>query len=303
MTMEIAIQIGVSLLLFAGVFLLIWAVFRYPVPVEPPIHRRIAVAVGVDTRKTLFEAPLLAPVMNLALNAAARIGIPALRNYTRQHLDAAGNPSGYSVNEYLAICLLCSWAMGLGTALLALLPGVPLDPLLIFIMTLLGFYGPLSTAKSMGASRVMRISKQLPYSMDLIALMMGAGATFTEAVTTLIKDEPQQDFNQEMRIVLAEIEFGAKRSEALAHLAERIPLESLRSVVGAVNQAESMGSPLSQILKNQSDMMRMHRSVRAEKLSASASLRILVPSMLILVAVLLVLFGPMIVRFSKDGLF
>ena len=85
------------------------------------------------------------------------------------------------------------------------------------------------------------------------------------------------------------------------NLGVRIPLDSLRSVIGAVNQAEKLGTPLSSILKVQAEMLRMHRSVRAEKLSASASLKILIPSMLILLAVVLVIGAPMIIRFIVQG--
>ena len=49
-------------------------------------------------------------------------------------------------------------------------------------------------------------------------------------------------------------------------------------------------------------MLRMHRTVRAEKISASASLRILVPSVLILVAVVIFVFGPVLVRMMKGQL-
>ena len=73
-------------------------------------------------------------------------------------------------------------------------------------------------------SRVGRISKKLPYTLDLVALMMAAGSTFSEAIETLIRDEPDDDFNEELALVMAEIEFGTRRSEALAHMAERIPL-------------------------------------------------------------------------------
>ena len=99
----------------------------------------------------------------------------------------------------------------------------------------------------------------------------------------------------------AEIEFGTPRNQALTNMADRVPLESVRSVIGAVNQAEALGTPLSEILKNQSGMLRMHRSVRAEKLSASASLRILIPSMLILMSVVLIIFGPLIIRWVESG--
>jgi hypothetical protein len=45
----------------------------------------------------------------------------------------------------------------------------------------------------------------------------------------------------------------------------------------------------------------MQRSVRAEKLAASASLRILLPLMLILVAVALMLIAPMVIRYYTTG--
>ena len=141
----------------------------------------------------------------------------------------------------------------------------------------------------------------MPYTLDLIALMMQAGSAFSEAIQTMIRDDPEQDFNQELRIVLAEIEYGTRRADALRNLAERIPLDTLRSIVGAVNQAEALGTPLSEILKSQSDMIRMHRSVRAEKLSAKASLRILMPMVLILAAALFTLFGSLVVRRLKTG--
>jgi len=132
-------------------------------------------------------------------------------------------------------------------------------------------------------------------------LALPAGSSFSEAIETLIRDSPDDDLNQELAIVLSEIEFGTPRRVALSHMAERIPLEALRSVVGAINQAETLGTPLAGILKLQSDMLRMHRGVRAEKLSASASLRILIPSMLILVAVVLIVFAPLLIEMIKRG--
>ncbi len=294
-------QIVVSLVLFAGVFLPIYALFRYPVAAEPPIHRRIAAAVGAN-RDTVFENPLVAPVMSLGLNLARRLNWPTLRAKVRQDLAASGNPSGYSVDEYLAIAITSAMGLGLVTLVLDLLLGSG-QSLVLFVpvMSALGFYAPLWSVSSSANRRVARIGKQVPYTLDLISLVMAAGSSFTEAVETLIRDNPADDLNQELTVVLSEIEFGATRKTALQHLAERIPLESLRSVVGAINQAEVLGTPLSQILKLQSDMLRMHRGVRAEKLSASASLRILIPSMLILLAVVVIVFAPMLIQVLRNG--
>ena len=150
---------------------------------------------------------------------------------------------------------------------------------------------------------MLRIGKQLPYTLDLIALVMAAGSSFGEAIQTLIRDDPEDDLNQELKIALAEMDFGTTRAASLRNLADRIPLESLRSVIAAVNQSEKLGTPMSAILKVQAEMLRAQRSVVAERKSASASLRILVPSMMIMIAVVLIIFSPMAIRYIKGDLF
>jgi tight adherence protein C len=291
----VVLQILTSLSVFAAVAMVVYAVFRFPVPAEPPLHRRIATAVGAH-RRTVFENPVLAPVMNLGLTVAGRFGFQPLRQRIRQDLEASGNPSGYSVQEYLAVCLISAVGLGVATTVVELVLGGSLLLLAAPLMALVGLGVPLWMVRAAAQRRVGRISKQLPYTLDLISLTMGAGSSFTEAIETLIRDNPEDDLNQELRIVLSEIEFGTARAGALANLAERIPLDSLRSVVGAIIQADRLGTSLAPILKAQADMLRMYRSVRAEKLSASASLRILVPSMLILLAVVIIVFAPLIIR-------
>ncbi len=290
-----------SAAVFAGVFVPIWAVFRFPVASEPPIHRRIAQAVGMD-HETVFENPLMAPLMGLFLSIASQMNWPALRERIRRDLSAAGNPVGYSVDQYIALCLAASAVACVKAVLFSLLTmgGTGLFFALPFF-AVTGFYLPLHTLSNAAAGRVMRIGKQVPYTLDLIALVIAAGASFTEAIETLIRDNPNDDLNQELSIVLSEIQFGATRANALSSMAHRIPLETLRSVVGAINQADQLGTPLAAILKVQAGMIRMHRSVRAEKLAASAGLRILVPTMIILVAIVALVFVPFVLAYFATG--
>lgn len=293
-------QIIVSVVLFAAVFLLVWSVFGFPVESEAAMHRRIAVALGTGGRDTIFEWEPLRPLMSLTLAAARRMGFMPLRRFVAAGLDASGNPGNYSVDEYLAISLTCGAGLGFAAGVLGFVLLGQFDLAVVAAMAAVGAGIPLWVLYDAGQRRVRRIAKQLPYTLDLIALAMTAGSTFSEAIDAIVRDNPEDDFNQELRLVQSEIEFGATRTAALSGLARRIPLGTLRSVVGAINQAEALGTPLSLILKTQSGVLRMHRSVRAEKLSASASLRILVPSMLILLAVVLVIFGPMIVSWAGN---
>jgi tight adherence protein C len=294
--------LAISLLVFTAVFLAIYAVFRFPVPVAPPVHRRIARAVGADTA-TVFEQPMLAPILSLATNVAGRLNLPKLRADIRQNLDASGNASGYSVEQYLALAIVSAIASALIGGLLELSLGGGLLLIVLPIAAVVGFYLPLWLLQAARAKRVVLIAKQLPYTLDLVALVMAAGSSFAEAIETLIRDQPDEDLNQELQIALSEMEYGAPRNVALKNLAERIPLESLRSVVAAVNQSERLGTPMSSILKLQADMLRAQRGVVAEKKSASASLRILIPSMMIMISVVTILFSPMIIRYIQGDLF
>jgi len=301
MTTEMIIMAAVtSAFVFAGVFLPILAIFRYPVPDEAPIHRQIAKAVGVD-EATIFENPAFAPVLSLFMQLARRVNLWGLRNRIRQNLQASGNPSGYTVDQYIALSMASAVIIGGFSACIALLIQGGFVLMFLPLMSVVGFMLPLAALNTAAKSRTRRIGKQLPYTLDLIALVMASGSSFTEAVQTLIRDDPDDDLNQELAFALSEMEYGSTRATSLKNLGERIPLDSLRSVIGAVNQAEKLGTPLSSILKVQAEMLRMHRSVRAEKLSASASLKILVPSMLILLAVVLVIGAPMIIRFIVQG--
>jgi len=99
------------------------------------------------------------------------------------------------------------------------------------------------------------------------------------------------------------MDLGTTRRAALQNLAERVPIEMLRSIVASVIQAEELGTPLSDVLHSEATLLRLQRSVRAENAAAVASVRILLPSLLILMSVVLAVFAPAIVRAVKRGLF
>ncbi|WP_200761139.1 type II secretion system F family protein [Poriferisphaera corsica] len=281
--------------------MLIYTIFRFPVSAAPPIHRRFAGAVA-EAESTIFDNTFLAPITGFFLAIANQFGIQSIRTRIWRDLNASGNRSGYSVEEYLAICLMTCFLLGMGTVFIQLIVSSTILILLIPLVFFAGFYIPLWTLRDAAKHRLYRIAKQLPYTLDLISLTMSSGASFTEAIETLIKDNPDEDLNQELQLAINEIKFGSTRAKSLTNLAKRIPIESLQSIVAATNQADKLGSPLAAILQTQADMLRVQRSVRAEKLAASASLRILIPSMLILIAVVTLVFSPLLIRLIQGDL-
>ena len=296
------LRLGVGLAVMAFVVVFVVGVFGQRGRAEMTPEREVALATGQADRRTAFETPALQPVMWLLLLLARAVQARQLKRKLRRVLVAAGSPSFYTPDEYLAVSML--W--GLIAAALLETGNLLLAHSVSFALPAVGFVGGTALAiywlHTQAAKRIREISRRIPYTLDLIALAMGAGATFTEAAATVVAEDRRHPFNVELNTVLAEIELGSTRAQALRNLADRIPLETLRSIVAAVIQAESLGTPLADVLKQQASLLRLQRSVRAEKLAASASVRILVPSMLILMSVVLAVFAPIIIRAIKGRL-
>ena len=296
-------DLGLSVGIFASVFMLVVAVFGQPGEIRMSPQREAALATGAVDRKTVFEQALIRPIMWLLLMLAHRLAMPRLKDWLRRKLVAAGSPNYYTPEEYLALGMLVGLVLA---CMLEMLHVMLLNKLsVVTIAAGLGFGIALTLYQVHNAAtmRISLIAKRVPYALDLIALAMGAGATFTEAVRAVVRDETDDPFNGELRAVLAEIELGTTRRQALQNLSDRVPLELLRSIVASVIQAEELGTPLAEVLHSQATLLRMQRTVRAENSAAVASVRILVPSLLILMSVVLAVFAPAIVRMIRGGMF
>jgi tight adherence protein C len=103
--------------------------------------------------------------------------------------------------------------------------------------------------------------------------------------------------------MLQELKMGKTRREALRDMASRCRIENLDTVVEALIQADQLGTSMGPILRIQSEMLRVRRSQRAEKLAMEAPVKMIFPLLFIFSSVFLLLFGPTIVRFLRDGLF
>jgi len=296
------LRVAVAAGLFGAVTTGVIALFGQKGKVELTPERRVALAAGAEDRHTVFESVLIGPIMWLLLIVARRVGLRGFKKRLGATLVAAGSPNYYTAEEYLAIALL--WGCVLD--LLVLAGHVLIYRKLAYVLPLGAFAAGVAAAlyhlHGKAVKRVREISRRIPYTLDLIALAMGAGATFTEALQTVIREDREHPFNVELNTALAEMELGTTRQQALRNLADRVPLENLRSIIAAVIQAEALGTPLADVLKQQANLLRLQRSVRAEKLAAAASVRILLPGLLIMVSVVLAVFGPFIIQAIRGQL-
>ena len=143
--------------------------------------------------------------------------------------------------------------------------------------------------------RLMRIRNRLPFAVDLIALTMEAGGGFQECLATAVaengKDHP---LTEEFAEVLRQISLGRPRNEALQSLDDRLGDDDVAEMVFAINKGEELGTPLSAILREQAEQMRLKRSQRGEKAAAEAQVNIVFPGMITMIACLLVVIAPIV---------
>ncbi|MFW6133430.1 MAG: type II secretion system F family protein [Planctomycetota bacterium] len=281
--------------------MLVVAIFSQSGRVQLSPQREVALATGQEDRRTAFESPYLRPFMMVLLALTHRLAMPRVKARLRRALQVEGNPQYYTPEEYLAVALATGLATGGLFALIVLLVYSYFSIVLIAFGVAVGMALTLLQLRSRARKRLREISKRVPYSLDLLALAMGAGATFTEAMETVVHEDPDDPFNAELSTVLAEMELGATRRQALDNLTRRVPLDSLQNIVASVIQAESLGTPLSQVMHDQSTLLREQRSVAAENKAASASVRILFPTLLIMGAVVLTVLGPMVLKLIRGG--
>ena len=101
--------------------------------------------------------------------------------------------------------------------------------------------------------------------------------------------------------IVQELELGHTRRRALEHFAERVPSERVRELVYSVVQAEEKGSPIAELLSIQAQTQRLKRSIDLEESAAKAALLLMGPMALIFLCVIVLLLGPVVVRFSTGG--
>jgi len=151
------------------------------------------------------------------------------------------------------------------------------------------------TVRDRAKRRLARMRMRLPFAVDLIALTMEAGGGFQECLqTAVLENGKNHPLTEELSEVLRQIALGRPRSEALSALQERLQDDDVSEMVFAINKGEELGTPLSAILRDQADQMRLKRSQRGEKAAAEAEVNIVFPGMVVMIACLLVVIAPIV---------
>lgn len=160
------------------------------------------------------------------------------------------------------------------------------------ISGILGFRLPIGIVISRAKKRKHEIQKSLPFTFDLISISVEAGMAFDGAMAT-VAERTKGPLAVELQRTLREINLGISRYDALNNLGNRTGVEDLKSFLTAVNYITRLGGSLVEVIRIQTEAMRVKRRQRAEKLAAQAPVKIMIPLVLfILPCIFIVVLGP-----------
>jgi tight adherence protein C len=152
------------------------------------------------------------------------------------------------------------------------------------------------------AQRLRQIKRRMPYLLDLLTLLMEAGATFLNALKQAVEEFRGHPVGEEFGRVLADMNMGKTRMESFQSMRDRLADDEITSIIGTIIQGEHLGTPLARIFRSQSDVLRVKRSQRAETIAGEAGVNMLLPAVLVMAATVLVILGPFLLNFMKFGL-
>jgi tight adherence protein C len=294
-----------------GALILVFVGLRAPKDADP-LQSRLADFASRGEAASLEEIELSQPLTERIIYPVARkLGELALRftpqnaiQQTQKKLERAGNPGNIDPTMFFAFRFL---GLGLGVIFLildgAVSSGFFNNKGLWFAIpaSLLGFYLPDLLLKSRIDSRTKAVRKAMPDALDLLTICVEAGLGFDAALAKIYEKWPNE-LGMAFGRVVREIQLGKLRREALRDMADRLGISEMTRFVAAVIQSEQLGVSMAQVLRIQSDQMRVKRRQRAEELAHQASIKMLLPMVfLIFPPLCIVIMVPAALRLINSG--
>ncbi len=150
-------------------------------------------------------------------------------------------------------------------------------------------------------TRLRLIKRRMPFLLDLLTLLMEAGATFLNALRQAVDEFRGHPVAEEFGRVLNDMNMGKTRAEAFAAMRDRLADDEITSIIGSILQGEQLGTPLANIFRTQADVLRLKRTQRAETIAGEAGVNMLLPGILVMISTVLVIIGPFMLNYLKFG--
>ncbi len=268
------------------------------------VQRTLAVIGSYQTSNMVHTATTAPSQADTALDRVVRPWAAAAARFARRfspsgtadrigrRLDYAGNPSGWTVERIFAWKSIAAFAGGVAT-LIFVHGQFALTVIIVLVGFLAGFFLPDLLLYNAGLKRQQKLQRELPDALDLLVISVEAGLGFDAALLNAAQKMQTTALAGEFIRVLQEMQIGRTRMDAFRSMGERTTVPELRSFAHSLVQADKLGIPIANVLREQSDEMRVKRQQRAEEKAQKVAVKILFPLIFcIMPSLFIVILGP-----------
>jgi tight adherence protein C len=276
------------------------------------LARRMSAARGQWVQHNPLERrprTLLQPLHRLVAGIGkAALGSGVLAGSTKQELQQALLSSGFrgpnALPLFLGAKLVLMVAGPLAALLLAGVMGVSPTTrvMLIGIGFVAGLLAPDQVIKQLRTGYLDRLEAGLPDALDLMVICAQAGLSLEPAMARVAAEMrvARIEVAIELDLTVRELEVMASPQAALANLASRTGLPTLKRLVSTLVQTMQYGTPLSEALRTLSAELRQQTLTRFEERAARLPVLLTMPMILfILPCVFIIAAGPAALRVMK----
>jgi tight adherence protein C len=240
---------------------------------------------------------LVAPLLGKTHDLAERLSPNGTADRLVRLLDMAGNPGSWTAERVMGAkggALLAGAVLGL------VFGGIdPKGLLIAAAAAAAGFFLPDLLLYNVALKRQDELRRGLADSLDMLTVCVEAGQGFDAALLQVARSTTGPISGEFARII-SEIQIGKSRSDAFSSMARRTNVTEAKTFVSALVQADRLGLPIANVLREQSVQMRLIRRQNAEEKAQKVPVKILFPMLLcIFPALFIVIIGPGAIRIAE----
>lgn len=224
-----------------------------------------------------------------------------LREQLDRQIDQAGLQSRHSGAQVLGSALAGGVLAGCAVTVLSAPALGWLGVLVALSVGGLAARLQLASMRSRARQRIRQVKAQLPFALDLMALCVEAGAALPEALAAAGRADRGEALGGELLLVLGDIDLGRTPQESFAAMATRLAVEEVDGLSAALTEAGRLGTPIGRTLAVLAESARRSRYQMAEKIASEAPTRMVGPTMLVLMAIVLLILTPAVLGLLGFG--
>jgi tight adherence protein C len=164
---------------------------------------------------------------------------------------------------------------------------------------LAGWFVPMMVIGWQIKRRIKAVVLGLPDALELLVICVEAGLAFEDGIDRIVREleQSQPALANELSLTSADLKILSSRDVALANLAERVDMPSIRSVVTTLTQTMRYGTPLAHALRAVASELRNDSLMQLEERANQLPTLMTIPMMIfIMPTIFMIVGGPAVLR-------